>query len=170
MNAPKELTILASCPFCGCVAAYYGAAVRCTSFKCNAGLSPNWTTKAVRSVQGDPDERLRQAQSETAERWNRRVPQAALAQEGDEVPEHVGTCEACSKAIVDGEKYASTTDGCSLCFDCAPMLSDVVRQMDEALVNGEAENWFDLSEHELRADRESIAEDIATNGDRKAVH
>ncbi|MBF5078547.1 hypothetical protein F1642_05130 [Paracoccus sp. NBH48] len=79
MNAHKKLTILASCPFCGCAAAYYGAAVRCTSFKCNAGLSPNWATKAVRSVQGNPDERLRHAQVETAERWNRRAPQAAPA-------------------------------------------------------------------------------------------
>lgn len=79
MNAHKKLTILASCPFCGCAAAYYGAAVRCTSFKCNADLGPNWATKAVRSVQGNPDERLRQAQSETAERWNRRASQAAPA-------------------------------------------------------------------------------------------
>lgn len=79
MNAPKKLTILASCPFCGCAAAYYGAAVRCTSFKCNAGLSPDWSTKTVRSVQGNPDERLCQAQAETAERWNRRASQAAPA-------------------------------------------------------------------------------------------
>lgn len=79
MNASEKLTILASCPFCGCAAAYYGAAVRCTSFKCNAGLSPNWSTKAVRSVQGDPDERLRQAQAETAKRWNHRASQDAPA-------------------------------------------------------------------------------------------
>lgn len=79
MNAPEELTTLASCPFCGSAAAHYGAAIRCTSFNCNAGLSPDWTTKAVRSVQCDPDERLRQAQVETAERWNRRAPQAAPA-------------------------------------------------------------------------------------------
>lgn len=103
MNAPDELTILASCPFCGCAAAYYGAAVRCTSFKCNAGLSPDWTTKTVKSVQGDPDERLRQAQSETAERWNRRAPQAASATPSamwreDGLPDPHGTRYDCDRA------------------------------------------------------------------------
>lgn len=79
MTTVYNLTELLPCPFCGCAAAYYGAAVRCTSFKCNAGLSPNWSTKAVRSVQGNPDERLRLAQAETAKRWNHRASQAAPA-------------------------------------------------------------------------------------------
>lgn len=92
----------------------------------------------------------------------RRSPPAAEA-------EPIAHCEGCSREIHDGDEYASTTDGCSLCLDCAPMLSDVVREMDEALSEGEAENWFDLTEEELRADRDSIAADIAENGDRKAV-
>lgn len=83
--------------------------------------------------------------------------------------ESAGTCEGCSAEIPEGVEFASTTDGCLLCVKCAPMLSDVVVQMDEALEKGEAENWFDLSEDELRVDRDSIAADIAANGDRKAV-
>lgn len=63
---------LKNCPFCGGPAAFRGAAIRCTSFACNASLSPVWTTAEIRKAKGDHAEKLRIAIEQTAERWNRR--------------------------------------------------------------------------------------------------
>ncbi|WP_411839215.1 hypothetical protein [Paracoccus sp. ME4] len=102
-----------------------------------------------------------------------RLDRAALSQNGgavvEDAPEPIGNCESCGVDIHEGDKCCHTTDGCVLCVEHAPMLSDVLRQMDEVLEKGEAEGCYDLTEDELREDRDSIAADIAKNGDRKAV-
>ena len=102
-----------------------------------------------------------------------RLDRAALSQNGgavvEDAPEPIGTCESCGVDIHEGDKCCHTTDGCVLCVEHAPMLSDVLRQMDEVLERGDAEGCYDLTEDELREDRDSIANDIAKNGDRKAV-
>ena len=67
---------LLPCPFCGGEAAYQGAAIRCTSFSCNTSIIPNWATKPIRAAFGNPDERLRIAKAQTAQRWNRRAAPA----------------------------------------------------------------------------------------------
>lgn len=68
---------LLPCPWCGGPAAFRGAAIRCTSFACNASLSPVWTTAEIRKAKGDHAEKLRIAIVQTAERWNRRADLAA---------------------------------------------------------------------------------------------
>lgn len=69
---------LRPCPFCGNRSAYYGASVRCTSFSCNASMSPRWTKDVVGSAKGDFDARLALAKADTTLRWNdRRADQPA---------------------------------------------------------------------------------------------
>lgn len=63
---------LLPCPFCGNPSAYYGASVRCTSFSCNASMSPRWTKDVVGSAKGDVDARLALAKADTTLRWNER--------------------------------------------------------------------------------------------------
>ena len=77
-DTPPRDDALLPCPFCGNPSAYYGASVRCTSFSCNASMSPRWTKDVVGSAKGDVDARLALAKADTTLRWNaRRADQPA---------------------------------------------------------------------------------------------
>ena len=86
--------------------------------------------------------------------------------------EKLGYCEGCSKPIFEGDLHHYSGDACWLCEDCAPMLSDAVHQMDQALKDGDWELWygdFYESEGALRAYRDAKVAEIAAKGDRKLV-
>lgn len=84
----------------------------------------------------------------------------------------LGSCESCGKKIRAGELHHYTSDGCWLCEEHSPMLSDILRQMDEVIKEGSWESSYGGdydSQEELIADRDMIARQIAEEGDRKVA-
>lgn len=64
---------LLPCPFCGGPASHIGAAIRCSSFACNASMSPRWTLNVVGSAKGNPDVQFTLAKADCTKRWNGRA-------------------------------------------------------------------------------------------------
>lgn len=95
---------------------------------------------------------------------------AGQAGTNDDLDE-LGTCEGCSMKILQGEPH-HYSDGVYLCEDCAPMASDGLKQMDEALRDGDWEIFYGdvfAVEGDLRAYRDGLAARIAETGDYKLV-
>lgn len=105
---------LLPCPFCGGPAAFRGAAIRCTSFACNASLSPVWTTAEIRRAKGDHAEKLRIAIEQTAERWNRReaadMAECAAFSAGYEAGEADGRADLAAPSAQPGQDHRSFSD------------------------------------------------------------
>ncbi|MCA0204337.1 MAG: hypothetical protein LCH92_08345 [Proteobacteria bacterium] len=93
------------------------------------------------------------------------------ATDAEDANEPLGTCEGCAKAIPEGAAYHYTADACWLCADCAPMLSDLVRQWEE-IVAAEPFNPGEIdcdSPEEMRAWIREYTAEIERNGDRKVM-
>lgn len=85
--------------------------------------------------------------------------------------ECLGACEGCNRKIYEGDMFHYTADGCWLCEDHSPMLSDVLRQYLEKQEEGNLlgfEGYYE-SMDELGEAIAAIQAEIASNGDRKAV-
>jgi hypothetical protein len=88
------------------------------------------------------------------------------------IQEIIGRCEACEKLVAEGDLHHQTADGCVLCEDHSPMLSDVIRQHEEILAEPE---W---SNHDLGYDTRDEMEQFLTvmraeierDGDRRITH
>lgn len=93
------------------------------------------------------------------------------ATDTEDANEPLGTCEGCAKVIPEGEAYHYTADSCWLCAECAPMLSDLIRQWEEIV----AAEPFDPGEidcdspEEMRSWIRRFELEIATTGDRKVL-
>lgn len=58
----------------------------------------------------------------------------ALEELEDGLPEHLGTCESCDAQIYEGDPH-HYSDGCYLCSEHSPMLSDAIRFMEQLLID-----------------------------------
>ena len=85
--------------------------------------------------------------------------------------EVLGHCEACNAKIRTGDACHYTADGCWLCEDHAPMLSEAIRQHQEI---AEAP-WFDPgslnydSLDDLLGQMNRMRRELAEKGDRKLL-
>ncbi|SHE77653.1 hypothetical protein SAMN05444339_10230 [Loktanella atrilutea] len=82
-------------------------------------------------------------------------------------PERLGSCESCSKPITDVDAYNQTADGCFLCIDHAPLLSDVIRQHRKILATEPFDSGpleYDTRE-EMKAVVIGMEISLADNGD-----
>ncbi len=65
-------------------------------------------------------------------------------------PEKIGECEFCSADILEGDAHFYTADGCWLCAEHSPMLSDAILQhqdmYDEGLDNFWSETYDSFAE------------------------
>lgn len=81
--------------------------------------------------------------------------------------DQIGTCESCDKAIKDGDAHYMTADGCWLCAEHAPSLSDAIAQHEEILA---ADPWepgeltYDTRE-EMAAGLADLKERLGEGGD-----
>ncbi|TPW33212.1 hypothetical protein FJU08_01205 [Martelella alba] len=89
-----------------------------------------------------------------------------------EMREALSDCEACGKLIFEGDPQCSTSDGITLCEDCAPMLSEVLdqaREIEREHDEDRLADWnFDTFD-ELREWINESAYKIAHAGDRKVL-
>lgn len=80
----------------------------------------------------------------------------------------LGMCEGCPRPIFEGDRHYRTVDGCWLCEDHSPMLSDVAKQYREILAAPDfdpGELPFDTPE-EMAAMADQIEREVAADGDR----
>lgn len=80
--------------------------------------------------------------------------------------EKLGVCESCGVIIFDGDPHTISVEGCWLCVNHSPMLSDIIRQHEDILASGNVPCDIADSPEELRADLAVMRADLATNGDR----
>lgn len=84
----------------------------------------------------------------------------------------IGACETCRLPVYEGSPCHMTADGCVLCEEHAPMLSDVLRQYREIVAEDPfhpGDLPFDTPE-EMRETIASLEAEIAATGDRKVLH
>jgi hypothetical protein len=65
-----------------------------------------------------------------------------------------GSCEGCGKVLIAGDKGHNTSDGCTLCADCAPSWEDIKRQWDEGRDeedDGERAGFLDAYQRHIEA-------------------
>jgi len=85
----------------------------------------------------------------------------------NELPEDVGTCEHCDEPIFESDLYAPGGD-VMLCHEHAPMLSDVIEYLEGIVAEGDGDE--SRNHEDAVADLASCRDDLAKNGDRKAVY
>lgn len=85
--------------------------------------------------------------------------------------EQFGTCESCDTKIYEDTRHYYTADGCYLCEEHAPMLSDCIGQHEEILAS---EPWrpdelpYDTRE-EMQAALDELKAQLADHGDHKLL-
>ena len=87
----------------------------------------------------------------------------------DERIDRAGTCETCSKPIYEGDQYAPCTDGAMLCFNHAPLYSDLQKQYAQCVADDIGDGDC-VDAEEMVENLAIITRRIAEHGDGKVVY
>ena len=87
----------------------------------------------------------------------------------DERIDRAGTCETCSKPIYEGDQYAPCTDGAMLCFNHAPLYSDLQKQYAQCVADDIGDGDC-VDAEEMVENLAIITRRIAKHGDEKVLY